>query len=115
MRGEVQIVLDKPRVIKFNLWALAEAEKELNAPISELLNTKLQLNAVLTLLWCGLRSDDKKLTREKVGLLVTPDKLQGVLESVTKALTESFGDLGDEGNDQEGKGEEAATGEKPKN
>lgn len=115
MRGEVQIILDKPRLIRFNLYALALAEKELGIPVTEMMNTKLPLNTILVLLWCALKSEDESLTLEQVGKMVTADKIAETIAAVQQALVESFGEV-DQGNVQEVQGEKVnpGTGKKRK-
>jgi hypothetical protein len=70
-RGEIKINIGgRDRVIKFNLNTLALIQADLNnRPILDILEKldRLDINAILVLLFRGLQQDDKSLTKEMVG------------------------------------------------
>jgi hypothetical protein len=84
-RGEVKIMLDKERTIKFTLNTLIEVEDALGHPLAEL-GDKISIRAMRTLLTAGLRHEDKELTEEYVGELITMDNMKEVQEALAKAM-----------------------------
>ena len=82
----VEIVLDKPRQIKFSIGVLRRAEAALGGFVGP-----LGLNILCSLLMYGLRADDQKLTLEKLDALL--DKyLQdgGSMEEVSEKIQEAL-------------------------
>lgn len=67
-RGEVEVILDKPRILRLTTNALARAEKLLNGQSLMERSVVLSWDAVRVLLFVGL--NDSKLTLEKLGDLI---------------------------------------------
>lgn len=84
-RGEVKIVLDKERTIKFDLNALVEVEETLGFALTELEN-KFSIKTLRTLLHAGLVHEDAELTEKYVGSLIGFDNLPEVQEALTVAM-----------------------------
>lgn len=87
----VEVVLDKPRHLLFDFWALRLAEKQ----IFQDWGVKTSVVAVLadltitdlnTLLWAALLHEDPNLTLEQVGHMVHPKNLDYVADKVTVAF-----------------------------
>lgn len=91
-RGEVEIVLDKPRKIKFTTNSLAELENKLGFSISEIgeKNT-LFIQSLIKCLWAGLIEYNPDLTLKDVANLM--DHAEGydyIAEKVKQALEIKF-------------------------
>jgi hypothetical protein len=84
----ITIVLDRPRTLRndFNAWAAFEGETHKN-----MLALPPQLNAtdLRALLWALLLHEDKSLTIEQVGAMLTPFNLKEVMVAITAARTEN--------------------------
>lgn len=77
-RNSVSIELDRPRWIRFDVNALADAEEALGgAAIGEVMQKGAGIRHIRALLWAGLRADDPKLTIERVGLLLEDHLAKG--------------------------------------
>lgn len=112
-RGEVEVKLDRPRVMRIGLTAMARAETALGGPIQEVFKAdRVGANQILVVLWAGLLRDDPNLKVEDVEDLVWQadgatfaDKWNGVVKKVLEAM-ELVGLFGkaeksaDEGNPQ---------------
>ena len=79
------IKLDRKRNIKFTLNSLIEFERITGIKISEI-SENPSLEVVLALIYVGLKHEDEDLTMEKVGDLITMDKLQVVNSAIVKAI-----------------------------
>ena len=84
-RGEVKILLDKERKIKFTLNSLCELEDQAGIALSDLSEVK-SVKAIRAILWAGLIDEDPSLTIEQVGKLITLDKIQEVSDSIREAF-----------------------------
>jgi hypothetical protein len=84
-RGEATIMLDKERVIKFDLNALIDVEESLGFSLAEL-GEKMSIKAMRTLLTAGLRHEDEELTERQVGSLITMDNMKEVQEALSVAM-----------------------------
>lgn len=84
-RGIVPITLDKERTLFFDLNALVALEEQGVdiATISE----GVKMSQVRGILWAGLIHEDKELTIEEVGTMVTLENIQEVSEAVGKAFS----------------------------
>lgn len=82
------IVLDKERELKFDLNAL-ELLEDMTGTTLDKATENLSMRMLKTLLYCGLVHQDKELTPDYVGSLVTMENLK----DVSKALTECFKNL----------------------
>lgn len=89
-RGEVKVLLDKERTLKFTLNSLVYAEEN-GVDIQNMgKEGKVKLKDLRTLLFAGLMHEDKELTAEAVGDLIEMDKIAPISEALTKA----FGEVG---------------------
>jgi len=79
----VEINLDKPRYLRFDLNAMCEVERVTDRAFSELDGS---LRTMRVLVWAGLLHDDPELTIEDVGSLIHIGHLQHVSDAVGKAL-----------------------------
>lgn len=87
-RGIATIVLDKERTIKFDLNTLIEVEDGLGYSLSEM-GDKVSIRAMRTLLTAGLRHEDKELTEEYIGSLITMDNMKDVQDALAVAMGSS--------------------------
>jgi len=67
--GYIDITLDRPRRIRFDLNALVEIENISQKSLTGLL-TDLSLTTLRNLTWAGLKHEDRRLTRERTGELL---------------------------------------------
>lgn len=79
----MEIVLDKPRALKFNVNSYALME-ELGIP------QKNSISYLRALLWACLRHEDKNLTLEQVGDMMAPSKMKEISEKCMKLANEFF-------------------------
>ncbi len=97
MLGEpVTIILDKERHLKLTLGGMKKFEEATGLKIlkAEKLESLTQEH-IIAFIWACLLPEDKKLTLEDVGYMITPDKLQELSETIIKvwgqAMPESEG------------------------
>jgi len=83
-RGEIKIVLDKERVLKFTLNSLIKL-KELGVDVTKL-GEGVELSQIRALLWAGLIHEDKEITEEYIGDYVTMDNLTEISEAIGEAF-----------------------------
>ncbi len=89
----VDIELDKPRKLRYDLNALCELEDRFDKPIMEILSgigEKMSIKLVRTLVWAGLIHEDEELTEKQVGTMVDMSNIMEVQEKLTEALSTSF-------------------------
>lgn len=90
-RGEVDIVLDRPRVMVLNFKALAAAEKVGGFTMFNLYKRNIGVHEFRALGYAGLLKDDPKLTLEQFDeLIVTEQNFTDLMKAVTEALELSF-------------------------
>jgi hypothetical protein len=89
-RGEVKILLDKERTLKFNLNSLVYAEENGVDLQNMEKGGKLKLKDLRTLLYAGLMHEDKELTPEQVGEMIDVFNISEISEALNKA----FGSVG---------------------
>lgn len=84
-RGKVKITLDKERTLFYDLNALVALEDQgiEVAKVSE----GVKMSQVRGILWAGLIHEDKELTLEEVGSLVTIDNIQEVSDAIGTAFS----------------------------
>jgi len=84
-------MLDKPRILKFDLNSFAELE-ELFGSIDLAMKAleKGTIKGIRTLLRCGLMHEEETLTDKKVGSIVGLTDLQDLSEKITIAMTASL-------------------------
>jgi hypothetical protein len=89
----VQIALDKPRTVKFDFNANVKLEKEtgVNTLMENPIDKDHMNGAMLrAMLWAGLLHEDKVLTIEQVGAMITSRNSNAVLVAVIDAWTETL-------------------------
>jgi len=98
----MQIILDKPRTIRFNVNSLAWLEEALCEPgqsggtfLASFLETLKAgqfpgFRTMRALLWACLKQDDKALTLEQVGELLPTSRVAEVFEKCLTAMNEFF-------------------------
>lgn len=87
----VDVVLDKERRLLFDLNAFASLEEEYGSldTVFDALG-KGKVKALRDVIWAGLLHDDENLTPKDVGKLLGLANLEGMVELVNKALTQSM-------------------------
>ena len=84
-RGIVPITLDKERTLYFDLNALVALEDQgINVAT---INEGVKMSQIRGILWAGLIHEDKDLTMEQVGAMVTFDNIQDVSDCIAKAFS----------------------------
>jgi len=87
------IQLDKMRNFRYGMKAISLIEKTLNTSINKLDFNDLTMQDTATIIWAGLVHEDKNLTPDKVmDIIDEHGKLTDVIETMSKAFTESFGE-----------------------
>ncbi len=85
-RGEVDIVLDKPRKVFFDLDALAQLESKLGYPFTKIGQDNMGAVVIRALLWAGLLHEIPDLTLEEASKLVKHKKFLYISEKVMEAF-----------------------------
>ena len=92
----VPITADKKRNLKFGMNSVIQLEKTFGKPIAEIGN-KPSLEDIATIMFFGLKHEDKKLTLEDIGDLMDDaienhETFDEVIKLVMEAFSSSFGD-----------------------
>ena len=82
----LKITLDKERTLKHTLNSLIKFEKLTGKSVTEI-GENMSMEVILALLYVGLIHEDKKLTIEKLGDMITLVKFFEINEVVTSAFT----------------------------
>lgn len=94
MKKIVPFESDKMRNLKYGMNALIELEKALGKPITNM-GDEFKLEDLRTMLYIGLKWEDKELTFEKVGDMMdeTIEKhgMNYISEKLSEALQGTFG------------------------
>jgi len=91
----VPFTADKERHLKFGMNTIIQIEKATGKPVAELLDT-VSFEAIRTILFYGLKWEDKKLTEETTGNLFDDavehyGDMEELMKPITEALVASFG------------------------
>jgi hypothetical protein len=90
-RGEVTVVLDKERTLRYTLNSLVYMEENgVNIQTFSNSDGTVKLKDLRTILYAGLIHEDEDLTPEKVGNLIDIKNLP----AITEALNKAFGEVG---------------------
>jgi hypothetical protein len=97
-RGIVEIVLDKPRTIRFDCNAMIEVEGILGINTFDLLGMPLDLTKTRAFVWAGLLHADEKYQKEGIPSLSIQDvtkhitfaNMYTLAAQVEQALVEAF-------------------------
>ena len=89
----VEIILDKPRRLRYGMNQLVALEKELGGPISSLENQQIGVTELRLLVWAGLIWEDASMTPERAGEIIDTSEMnvQEIIEKVGEALQAAFG------------------------
>lgn len=105
-KAEVEILLDKPRILRFTHNAMAEMEDEFgDSLLGEEFFSNISVSKVRKLLRMALKHDIKDLTLEEAGeLMEHADSLTYVMQKVIEAYTLIVtGDEGEKKQKKQGK------------
>ena len=92
MKHGVTINLDKPRILRYGINALAKIEDLTNKPLVKLDLKNVGIKDLLIITYAGLCHEDSNLTIEKVGDIIDEySSLGEIAEKVGDALTLAFG------------------------
>jgi hypothetical protein len=85
---------DRPRKLRVDVNSVSDFEKEAGQSIFEMLNAaenRLRIGNIRTLLWATMKADDRRLTIERVGVMMN-DYLAngGQLQKLADALVEAI-------------------------
>lgn len=87
----VTIELDRPRRLRFDVNALADAEERLGMGLGRIMQQEASFALLRTLLWAGLRHEDRRLTPEAAGTLLQQHIAGGGdLETVAARVMEAI-------------------------
>lgn len=89
------VEMDKARNLKYDFNTLIDLEDDFNKPIAEITG-EMKMKDVRKMLFHGLKWEDKKLTEEQTGNLISTyiengGTFQELMEVVGKAFTKSMG------------------------
>lgn len=93
-RGQVEIELDRPRIMQFTLESLFEIMDQLGLGFENIDKLEDAMWAALRAdkrmlrfyLWVGLKTDDPELTEEHTGSIIPALAIGDVFTAMTKAL-----------------------------
>ena len=95
MKKTVAFEADKVRNLKFGMNAMIQLEKELGKPLSSLGADEFKLGDLRTMLFVGLKWEDKDLSLETVGEIMDEaiDKhgIEYLSEKIGEAMQGAFG------------------------
>lgn len=93
----VTIEMDKERHIKFGINAMIELEQKLEKPLTSLGDGEVNMIDLRTMLFVGLKWEDKKLTEEAVGDImddsIEKHGMEYISEKLGEAITGTFGQV----------------------
>lgn len=96
MKQGITLNLDKPRILRYGINALAKIEDVTGKPLMHLDLNSVGIKDLLAIVYSGLYHEDKNLTIDEVGNLIDEySNLNEVAEAVGKALTLAFGEAKD--------------------
>ena len=94
MKSYVQIHLDRPRNLRFDINAFADAESLMGGSVLEILGNEtglLRFSVQRALIWAGLKHEDPSLTPQKVGSLMQEHLTNGhSLTDLMKAVNDGI-------------------------
>ena len=89
-RGYVDVELDRPRRLKYNMNALAELEDVLGKPMTQFSAENVGIKELRALVWAGLLHESPDLTLREAGDLIDLDHLEEIVKKVSEALALAF-------------------------
>ena len=106
MAKYINIELDKPRRLRFDINAIADAEEELGTGIGKALQMRAGIREIRALLWAGLKWEERGLTLSRAGSILQGHlSAGGSIEDVAGWIGEALQasglvQQGDEGNEE---------------
>ncbi len=92
MKKGITVNLDKPRVLRYGINALARIEDLIGKPLTNLDLQNVGIKDLLVIIYAGLYHEDETLTVEKVGDLIDEySSLDEISEKLGEALSLAFG------------------------
>lgn len=88
-KGEVEIELDKERVLRYKTSSLVEAENKLGKPIQNL-GEEVGIKEISILLWAALLHENKNLTIEEAMDLMDYGEYEEITYKILEALKVVF-------------------------
>jgi hypothetical protein len=93
----VILELDRPREFRFDLHALSDLQKKAGLKLDGLeawlAGINDDLDRLILVLWAGLRQEDKEMTFELAGRLITPKNMGPVMNQVMAHLGYAMGSV----------------------
>jgi hypothetical protein len=83
----INIELDKPRRLLYTLGAMAEYERITGKNFLDLPTEKITATLLLNVLYVGLKHEDKSLTVEEVGAMITVENLSAIKTKIAEAAS----------------------------
>lgn len=85
-KGEVKLLLDKERTLKFTFNSLVLFEDITGKSMTELGKGTMKMRDIRTLLFVGLYHEDKTLNEDYVGELIELDKMNDIVGKIEEAM-----------------------------
>ena len=90
MKKIVTFDADKARNLKYGMNALIQLEKELGKPLTNMGAEEFKLEDLRTMLFIGLKWEDKELTKDAVGDIMDEAIEKHGMEYLSKKLAEAL-------------------------
>lgn len=101
----IEVELDKKRTIRYTLNSLIDLEERFGSitEVYEVLGENISMKDLRFLLYVGLKHEDKELTEEEVGELITFQDILNYVNLIVEGLSVSFPEVDQEDVDDESK------------
>ena len=88
----VIVNLDKPRKLRFGMGASIEYEQITGKKLMAIGDEDITMDMLATLLWAGLKHEDKSLTKDAVIEIVDEhaESIADVVNSITEAINAAY-------------------------
>jgi len=91
----VILELDRPREFRFNLHALSDLQKKVGLKLDDFQNwlkgVDDDIDRLILVIWAGLRQEDKDMTFELAGKLITASNMGRVMNQIMEHLGYAMG------------------------
>jgi hypothetical protein len=95
MKKIISLDADKMRNLKYGMNAMIQLEKKLGKSLTSLANEEFKLEDLRTMLYIGLKWEDKELTEDQVGDImdeaIEKHGMQYISDKLAEALQGAFG------------------------
>lgn len=99
MKKGIVVNLDKPRLLRYGMNALALIEDLTGRPISQMDMNNIGIRDLRIIIYAGLSHEDKGITIEQVGDIIDEySSMSDIAEKVGEAFTLAFGEAEKENN-----------------